>query len=299
MEYKSILSLSDYLETIENLTREYNISGNPTFQPFLYRGLCKFDYELLPAVFRVVVDTEERGEQKLKISNKKYTEFITEIDLLKAFKCDASSIIEQPRTEQHHWLEYAQHYGVPTRLLDWTSNPMAALYFACRDEIKDDGAVWVLHRINYDKYSRKLNDIDLTYDNDTIYDSIVKMIEGVITYNLPILYKPYYIDKRMNAQCSFFLAWGNDTRALEEMIYNEESKMVVREQVGNTRVKSIQQEAALLCKLHIHADRKQPILHQLNIIGINEKTLFPGLDGIGRYIERQYRFDYNESKEFH
>ena len=36
------------------------------------------------------------------------------------------------------------------------------------------------------------------------------------------------------------------------------------------------------------------ILHQLDSLGINEKTLFPGLDGIGRYIERRYRFDYNE-----
>jgi len=39
---------------------------------------------------------------------------------------------------------------------------------------------------------------------------------------------------------------------------------------------------------------QQSILRQFDMMGINEKTLFPGLDGIGRYIEAKYRFDYDE-----
>ena len=46
-----------------------------------------------------------------------------------------------------------------------------------------------------------------------------------------------------------------------------------------------------------YADRKQPLLRELDMVGINEKTLFPGLDGIGRYMERKFRFDYNEAVE--
>jgi hypothetical protein len=41
------------------------------------------------------------------------------------------------------WLMIAQHYGVPTRLLDWSVNPLVALYFACNDSFDKDGYLYV------------------------------------------------------------------------------------------------------------------------------------------------------------
>ena len=55
-----------------------------------------------------------------------------------------------------------------------------------------------------------------------------------------------------------------------------------------------EQEKQYLFKLDIDKNRKQYLIRQLDMLGINEKTLFPGLDGIGRYIERKYHFDYDE-----
>ena len=49
--------------------------------------------------------------------------------------------------------------------------------------------------------------------------------------------------------------------------------------------------------LYIHADRKQTLMRELDSVGINEKTLFPGLDGIGRYVEQRFRFNYNEAMQ--
>jgi hypothetical protein len=45
--------------------------------------------------------------------------------------------------DKWHWYFLMQHYGAPTRILDWTVNPLVALYFAVRDS-EADGAVWVV-----------------------------------------------------------------------------------------------------------------------------------------------------------
>ena len=50
-----------------------------------------------------------------------------------------------PDLDDHFgWLFLAQHYGVPTRLLDWTENPLVAAYFAVLDHPDDDGCIWAL-----------------------------------------------------------------------------------------------------------------------------------------------------------
>ena len=66
---------------------------------------------------------------------------------------------------------------------------------------------------------------------------------------------------------------------------------------SNVRSYGQHEQEALLFSFLIYADRKQPLLRGLDMVGINEKTLFPGLDGIGRYVERKFRFDYNEAVE--
>lgn len=61
-----------------------------------------------------------------------------EITLLKEFKRDAANRTNFRPTDGWEWLTLAQHYGLPTRLLDWTEDPLVALYFAC--EAPSDGA---------------------------------------------------------------------------------------------------------------------------------------------------------------
>lgn len=104
-----------------------------------------------------------------------------------------------------------------------------------------------------------------------------------------------YVDARMSAQGSYFMVWGTKEASLEQMMSDERLWMDLPEKDTGMRMFGSEQHEAALFKFRIHADRKQPLLHELDMIGINEKTLFPGLDGIGRYIERKFRFDYNES----
>ena len=112
----------------------------------------------------------------------------------------------------------------------------------------------------------------------------------------PFIYTPYYVDTRMSAQSSYFMVWGADPIALENIFTPEMYCMQFKENT-NGRVYGNHERNALSFALYIHADRKQTLMRELDSVGINEKTLFPGLDGIGRYVEQRFRFNYNEAMQ--
>ena len=289
MKEKTISSLSQFIEAIEKLKSYYPsgfIVNNPVACPFLYRGLSDNAYELLPSVFRETVDDID-GQV---IKNPKYLAYAKEKSILQSFILEASGILNIPTNDLLRWAEYAQHYGVPTRFLDWSRNPLVALFFACRDRKNKDGAVWMMHGVNYKRFLSKNLKIE---DSITVKEIITDLLNDNKDIEYPLLYTPYYVDARMSAQSSYFLVWGANKKPFEEMI-SADLYMDLPETENGIRMIGEAQQSDILFKFFIHADRKQPLLRELNMVGINEKTLFPGLDSIGRYVERQYRFDYNE-----
>jgi hypothetical protein len=291
LSVKYISSLSQYLEIIEKLKSYYPSNAffnNPVTNSFLYRGHSDKTYKLIPKIFRKHIDFVEEKEA----INDTYLSWAKEKDLLYSFIREASGILSIPTDNLSRWAEYAQHYGVPTRFLDWSSNPLVALYFACRDKTETDGSVWLIHAINYRQF---LNNKFNAYANLTIQEIINKIYNSDIDFEFPILYTPYYVDSRMSAQGSYFMVWGTCSKPLENMFSSAELKMNLPETDNGSRTFGTAQDKNLLFQFIIYSDRKQPILHEIDTVGINEKTLFPGLDGIGRYVERKYRFDYNEA----
>ena len=102
--------------------------------PVWFRGQADTDWSLEPRLMRIVP-------------------LPSETYFLNRFKQDASIILGHfPKTE-FEWLFLMQHYGVPTRLLDWSESPLTALYFAINNLIENDGALWVLLPNNLNKKS--------------------------------------------------------------------------------------------------------------------------------------------------
>ena len=260
----------------------------PVSKHFIYRGLSDSSYELLPGVFRKQVDKVDGREY----TNKKSCSWVKEESLLKAFIQEASGILSIPANQRNRWAEYAQHYGVPTRFLDWTSNPLVALYFCCRDHNETSGTVYLLHWVNYRKF---FSEHIQQPGNKTNDEMISELLEQKSDIEFPVLYTPYYVDARMSAQSSYFMVWGRNEAALEVQLRGEQYEMHCPDLSNPEICRGTHQAEALWFKFLIPADCKQPLLHELDTVGVNEKTLFPGLDGIGRYIERNYRFDYNET----
>jgi len=284
MEEKIIKSVSEYINIIQELDISYpshGISNNPTIEKFLYRGIGDVNYPLLPCIFRKSANNECY----------KYLFLTTEESLLKDFASHAAELLNIPSANLHRWAEYAQHFGVPTRLLDWTSNPLVALYFACSTNKDTVPAIWILHRLNYYNF---LMENDVNSDSDlTIYELITLAITGQYEYKFPIVYRPHYVDQRMGAQSSFFMAWGSETKALEDMI-PQDCYMKLSNKNKNTGVRAygISQNKDFLISIKVSQNYKSDIIRQLDVLGINSKTLFPGLDGIGKYIEGKYKYTY-------
>jgi len=73
-----------------------------------------------------------------------YTNFDTERELLELFKTRALPFLGEYVPENDwEWLALGQHHGLLTRLLDWTYNPLVALYYAVEEDVNVDGAVFV------------------------------------------------------------------------------------------------------------------------------------------------------------
>lgn len=298
-----INSISEYLDRLEEFGKEY--PNNPlmpstTSNTFLFRGMEDREYKLLPSVYREVKDQVDEAT----IVNSKYLSSSNEIGILRNFIQDASAYVPQLDTNDIvRWAELAQHHGVPTRFLDWTENPLVALYFACESNKNSDAVVWVLHKRNYLHYANKHDENRFKWKNQyaTNEDAIKALLtvspsDGVKysqLWRLPLIYTPYYFDHRMSAQASWFMVWGTEKRALEELI-DDSSFMKYEPPIDGIRSFGIPQEERFIYRFFIHQSEKQMIMRQLDRMGIHAKMLFPGLDGIGKRIERTYRFDYNE-----
>jgi hypothetical protein len=95
----------------------------------IYRGVCDARHKLLPKVGRL----------------KNYSK-TTENQILLLFKQYAFPYLEYDLNSDWEWLATAQHHGLPTRLLDWTNNPLVAAFFAGEnEEQKTDAAIYVLN----------------------------------------------------------------------------------------------------------------------------------------------------------
>ncbi len=312
MEIKrEIQTISDYLSAIQEFNISYRgMSENPATTTFLYRGISNEEYKLIPSIFRKSHDYDPTYDGY--IDNGKYIAYGNEYDaekqILKEFISNACAYLNMDSTSNsyYRWVEYAQHYGVPTRYLDWTENPLVALYFACKNNKPDyhdkdnqggkDAAVWMLHVHNYNHVAglmEHITDENIRESPPKIAALINQIYDGKCSFAYPIIYKPFYSDPRMSAQSSMFMVWGSKPDSFEDF-FNINQELRSNKLCSEEHEYSLQQNEEIFFKFHIDRFNKQSLLRELNFCGISEKTLFPGLDGIGRYIEMKYRFDHGE-----
>lgn len=245
-----ITSVSSYLHEMLGMRKKLGLEQS-TGDPW-YRGHSQTTWQLLPSLYRCEVEPKYERE------------------ILRDFKIALSSDSSFQTSSEIDWLFIAQHHGLPTRLLDWTVNPLVALFFAVEDfENQDDGCVvvlnpWTLNRASVDWQSVPTSDNELM--SEYVLDLRATKIQRTPRARQPMAFRPRSPFKRSVAQGGVFTVHGSNQSALEQLPF----------------------EQMELHRVVINGRSKYGIVHQLNELAINKGTLFGSPDAIATSIRFRY-----------
>lgn len=190
-----------------------------------------------------------------KIARKNPLVDTTQIEksMLKDFKRRCSERHTNNLHDDRHYLALAQHHGMETRLLDWSANPLIALWFACISEnVKEShSVVWAF--LAKDDTLLELKGTD-PFDNKS-----TKVLQ------------PNLVGRRIISQLGYFTAHKFSKRSTSHgfipLQNNPEYDLV---------------------KIRIRKTIRYRLIQVLNTCGINSSTIFPDLDGLSRHINWTY-----------
>lgn len=242
MPESSISNISDLLNALSTGISDYQGS-------IWFRGQGEFDWPLTPGYYRLTSPPPETT-------------------LLKRFKQSAAMLLQKDPAASFDWLFLMQHYGIPTRLLDWTESPLIALYFVISTMHEDrDGALWLLKPSDLNKVA-KINDQNEEFfipsfeDDELQTYTIESLSTGPRRTRLtPLATIATRNNARIQAQLGVFTIHHLDETPIENI---GDGSHVIKYRIPHVARDSLKRELALL--------------------GYNKFSVFPELASIGDNI---------------
>ena len=185
-----------------------------------------------------------------------------------------------PGDSTWNWLSLAQHHGLPTRLLDWSFSPFVALHFATHDfeKFNMDGVVWCVDYVAAHKMlPARLRQL-LRDEHADVFTA--EMLEREAD-TLPAL------DELTSGRRPFVLFL--EPPSLDQRIVNQYALFSLISSAATQMDEWIAAHRKLSHKIVIPARLKWEVRYKLDQANVTERVLFPGLDGLSRWLTRYYR----------
>jgi hypothetical protein len=252
----------DLIQSIEELISRIRTDSSTWPQDHLrwFRGEPNVATRLVPKLYRQLPYPNEN-------------------QLLQNFRAMAPSFAASTpvRGATDEWLCLAQHVGLPTRLLDWTESALFAVHFALRET---EPVVWMLNPIELNALSvnepaaaRVAAELPLPW-HQSLSPNVVNIgsinIRGAwerddVGVPFPVAFVPTHVHPRMAAQRSRFTVWGLIKESLQDMV-----------------------EPTVLRRFALNPARRALFQADLRMLGVQEASAFPDLDGLARELEQLF-----------
>ncbi|MDT5122447.1 MAG: hypothetical protein QOC96_1929 [Acidobacteriota bacterium] len=242
------------IKSISDLLRKLPAIFGQAKKTVWFRGHSCTQWKLLPSLVRYAGP-----------SNK-------EMLLLKRFKQHSFPFLDRIPQHEWEWLFLMQHYGLPTRLLDWSESPLVGLYFALLDSPKKsernkDAALWCLYPDELNTLANAASTPShnvLCFGDDPLLDAYLpSQVIGVQSSDrgpLAIIAPRQF--KRLYAQQGVFTIFHQSTIPIEDLGKQKHIRKLVIPLSAKTRLRK-----------------------ELDYLMINELSLFPELEKVGTRVK--------------
>jgi len=253
-------NIPEFLEIVEKVAREW-FTKEKTWGPW-FRGQLNSNWPLRPTLYRYRPRTRPIR--------------MLEHEIRQEFAVRAPSLGTERPQNSWEWYFLMQHCGAPTRLLDWTESALIALFFAVRGKLgadENDAAVWILEPWKLNLFAADHDGVIapgaeaglVTEDADRYKPWLPDRYSETesLDKKFPVAVYPTHFSRRISSQRSCFTVHGSDLDGLDHL-------------PGGVR--------EYLRKVIMPASEAHEMERSLSIAGIDELTIYPDLDGLGRWL---------------